>query len=433
MSRSKILVTVALGVVVITAIVILVIMMRNQPARHFWLPHYNDKGIVKKEPYGLYYFRQLITNRRGSGRTVTIKKPVAELFRKGQPERGLYLFAGDKPYYTDKDASALIRYAEEGNRVLLIVNDLPEQFLRKLGLVNEEPRDVFIIKSSDTINATLPFADPGHQYRFWFQMSDSTLPFSWRFLNLHEFSRGVLKDRINGLTNGDDVHFYEVDVGRGKIMIHTNPILFTNYFLITEEGYRYASKVFSFLNEDEDIYYDRGSHSPGTDFSLHDPGTKGSWIGFVLRSPGLRWAWYLLLLLAMLFILFRSRRRQRAIPVVEPNENSVMEYIQTLGQIYFKHKNHRQIALQQHQLFMHHLAVRLKLRVNQPNELLIQDITAKTGVPEERVAALFDQATEISRRKSITAKELLGWYESLHYFYTYSKPMNYGDNREKQR
>ena len=146
-----------------------------------------------------------------------------------------------------------------------------------------------------------------------------------------------------------------------------------------------------------------------------------SWLGFIINSPGLQWAWAALLLAALLFLVFRSRRRQSPIPVVEPNLNSAMEYMQSIATIYLKKKDYRSLALQMKQLFMMHLTIHHKIRINIPENELINSVTARTGVPESVISQIFNVAHEIEDTKSINKKSLIQWYNLLQTYYSYNK------------
>jgi len=121
--------------------------------------------------------------------------------------------------------------------------------------------------------------------------------------------------------------------------------------------------------------------------------------------------------MGLLYLFFRSRRVQRPIPVVVPNINTTLEYVKTVGQIYFRNKNHRQLALLQKQLLMQHLASRYSIRLNASSEQLRREVMIRTGITEELAVKLFRAIAMLEERKKITAEELVHWYETLDQFY----------------
>lgn len=421
MSRRNLYIIIVTGVIAVAATVILIWLFTSQPKRYMWIEHYQYRSFLKRQPYGLLYFKQLIEKRPGPGRMITIRKPLNRFLPERAGHKGVYLFMGNRPIYSDQAAEELLSFAEKGNTVFIMATNLPETFIKAL-FVEASFENPFILSLdvSDVNPSLAPFA-PDNNYHFWYQVSDQKARHYWGYLNPEHLSNLGEKGKALGHLHDDLINFYEITYGKGRVILHTNPLLFSNYFIITEEGYRYASGAFSFLKSSDNIYLDRVSLKQPSQTGLIDPGTRKSWLGFILTSPGLKWAWYLLLLTVMLIIIVRSRRRQRAIPVMESRDNSVMEHIRTLGQIYLKHKNHRKLALQQKQLLMNKLASRWKIRINRPVEELRDEIIAKTGVPEEIIDKLLEQIRHIDTRQSLSARELTTWYESIEQFYSYSK------------
>ena len=123
-------------------------------------------------------------------------------------------------------------------------------------------------------------------------------------------------------------NFVKINFGEnnGAFYIHTNPFAFTNYHLLdTKEDY--AATVLSFLPKQQviwDNYYKSGRKIISS--PLH----------YILTSPALKWAFYTSVFTLLLFVIFRGKRTQRIIPVVEPLENSTVEFTQTIGELYYQ-------------------------------------------------------------------------------------------------
>ena len=57
---------------------------------------------------------------------------------------------------------------------------------------------------------------------------------------------------------------------------------------------------------------------------------------FILSQPALKWAWYLLLAGVLIFIIFNLRRTQRPIPILPKNLNTSVEFVKTIGNLYYQ-------------------------------------------------------------------------------------------------
>ena len=146
-----------------------------------------------------------------------------------------------------------------------------------------------------------------------------------------------------GYFNDEFSNFARIKYGKGQLLLHTTPIAFSNFHLLREQNVEYAGRVFSHLVEGP-IYWDNYSNVSlalarrMNDLAYYNPyktfNDEGP-LQYILSQPALAWTWYLGLTLALLYLLFRAKRKQRVIPVLEPNHNTSLEFISTIGRLVF--------------------------------------------------------------------------------------------------
>jgi hypothetical protein len=174
-----------------------------------------------------------------------------------------------------------------------------------------------------------------------------------------------------GYLNGDWVNFAKFPYGKGQFLLHTSPLAFSNFSLLRPDAQSYAAGVFSHL-VDGDIYWDSASRVPesvgrkrnGTNTGLPEEHP----LSYVLKKPALAWAWYLLVGLSLVWVVFRAKRRQRPIPVILPNENSSFEFISTIADLHFREKNYQGICAQSMRHFLAQLRERYGIAVKRRDE-----------------------------------------------------------------
>jgi hypothetical protein len=88
-------------------------------------------------------------------------------------------------------------------------------------------------------------------------------------------------------------------------------------------------------------------------------GAGGTPLRYILGRPPLRFAYLLTLLGVLSYIVFRGRRWQRPIPVVEPPPNAAVEFVRTLGRLHFQHGDHRALVDRRARYAMDRLRTRL--------------------------------------------------------------------------
>jgi hypothetical protein len=237
------------------------------------------------------------------------------------------------------------------------------------------------------------------------------------------FTDSVLNDSISpfvrlGTLNDNYTSFLKIPYGKGAFYLHTVPIMFTNYNIKRTEGREYAEKVFSNLPTGN-IYWDEFSKVP--QFGSGDHGSTETPLRYILSQESLRWAWYVLLGMVLLFLLFRAKRDQRMIPVMELNTNTSLEFIHTIGRLYFIQNDHRALALGQMKLFLSFIRGRYGLLTKSPDEVFIRKLSEKSQVGANNIRIIFSEYKTIQNMEQISADQLTSFHQLLQDFYSKCK------------
>ena len=223
--------------------------------------------------------------------------------------------------------------------------------------------------------------------------------------------------------------FARVAYGDGYFYLHTIPLVFTNIQLLDEEGLEYANRTFSHLQAGP-IYWDdysrvsewmgrrrneRQYYSASRQLSTESP------LQYILGQPPLAWGWYLLLSLGLLYLLFRAKRKQRIIPVLEPNTNTSLEFLSTIGRLYFMQNNHKQLALQQMKLWQSYLRERYLLQTRDMDSAFVEKLAHKSEISKEVINKILLLYRNISSSTFVSENTLIDFHRLLDNFYKNSK------------
>ncbi|MFC2482431.1 MAG: hypothetical protein ACFNS7_06405, partial [Capnocytophaga granulosa] len=154
------------------------------------------------------------------------------------------------------------------------------------------------------------------------------------------------------------INFVEVPYGKGKFFLHVGPpIAFTNYFLKESQEVRsYAATVLSYLPEDRPTVW-------------FVPPTQGEdTLSFIMSQPQLRAAWHLMLLGFVLYLLFKGKRQQRIIPVIEKPKNTTIEFAQSISSLYYQERDATDMVRKKITYFLDQVRQRYYLDTQQINE-----------------------------------------------------------------
>ena len=185
---------------------------------------------------------------------------------------------------------------------------------------------------------------------------------------------------------GDKPNFVRYEVGRGHITLHAAPLAISNYFLLQENNLSYIDGIWNSLPGNvthiywNSYYKHRAEHS---DFSI------------LWKNPATRWALWLSIITLCLYVLLELKRRQAPIAIVTPLENTSVTFVETVGRLYYNKGNHRNLAEKMIQHYLEWVRTHYYLNTNQLNEIFVQQLANKSGLPIEVAANLVEMIHEI--------------------------------------
>jgi len=193
-------------------------------------------------------------------------------------------------------------------------------------------------------------------------------------------------------------------------------------------GKYHAEVIFSHLPKGN-IYWhhDFGKYSPyrgvpqptyskqGDSDQLNYP--KSSPLQYIMRVPALFTALILLMIGALLYMVFQSKRRQRIIPTIEPNENSSVEFVKTVSTLYFQQKRHDKLIKHKELVFLSFLRQHYYVSSPKITANFITKVAQKSGIGENYIKDIFISLTKGKENKNVSESELISLYNKLEYFY----------------
>jgi hypothetical protein len=384
--------------------------------KYKWNESYSSES---KQPYGTYVTHEILKDYNKDGKLEDIKGPVHSKIHPSE-ENGTanYVFIGESFYLGHQGTDSLLEFVKRGNRAFISAKTLPDTLVGELRSIGCSYENYGTITDGifDTV-ANLNFYHPsllskkGYTYRY--KINKETIDYKWYYVLTNNIcdTNGVVASL--GDMNGH-VNFVQVPYGKGFFFIHTTPLVFTNYYMIGKQGLDYSEKAFTHLAPGP-IYWDEFSRVPVDEDN--DPQKKETPFRYILSQPPLKWALYLTMLLLLVFILFRSKRRQRVIPILESKENTSLEFVQTIGTLYFQQTEHRKLAIQEMKLFLQFIRNRYSIPTNNVNSELFKKISIKSQVPEPQVETIFEQHQWIESMPEISDANLITFHQSIDNFY----------------
>ncbi len=414
---------------------------------YIWYNYYMSKkfnywGIELKtdgeKPYDLKLFYSLLKEKskdHGMQRVTKLHELERTLTREvesGKP--GTYMFSGWMYFITRPEIDTLCWYVGKGNRAVIMASNLPEHLMNKIWgsgshwYPDAERRRYF---STSFTHPSLA----GKTFRFQYR-SHNQIGLGWDWSSVGTSGHWEKDSSGNGgsfkmpqfaaltKTGANKTDFIRIPYGKGYFYIHFNPILLTNLYLSREPGKRYTERMLQHL-PDSKIIWDAASTDFKWDFDFYG-GRSETPLGFILSRKALRNAWYLILSMVLLFVLFRAKRRQRIIPILPANRNTTLEFTETIGNFYFNENNPKELGQQRVKLFMDFLRFKYRIRTSLPASEIIPGIAIKSQVPEHLLQRIFELNDKISTLSIVHTEEIIEQDQLLTQFYQICNKKHHG-------
>lgn len=316
------------------------------------------------------------------------------------PENTNFIYINGRIDMKDEASRKLLNVVSEGNQVFIATEHLYGKIADTLE-VDYKPEvmsreNLFRADSlgfrftNPDLKSTLGYWYPNWMTRFYFEEYDST------------------RTTVLGYDHKGDVNFLRVTHGKGCFYLHSNPLAFTNYHLLSRNNAEYIFKALSYLPVRRtvwDEYYKPGSQNQE---GLFD---------YVLNNASLQMAWYIVVFGIVVLLVFGSRRKQRPIPVIEKPVNTSLSFVDTVARLYDSRQDHLNIARKRYTYFLEFLRTRYFINTNNSESRVISEVSRKAGIPERSVASLFKMGNKLWTVDQITREDLEQFNQQIEFFY----------------
>ncbi|HNB49771.1 MAG TPA: hypothetical protein PK332_10435 [Chitinophagales bacterium] len=408
---------------------------------YFLLRDYNEKWNLnfdktKKNAYGTYITYEILKHNNDSN-FIEINNSVISTFRTlDKNKKYNYVFINYANFYDSATIDTICKFVENGNTAFLAVEDIYYSRILSDSILEQQYHlrtNTDLFSESDTIvkdknSARFNFINPSLQnkdgYCYYVRDEYDTIQYAFNHFEANPDSEWTATNNkekelllfgnktVNHITN----NFISLKHGKGNFIILLSAIPFTNYFMRKQEGLEYAEKVFAHLPNNTIIWDNVSQYEKEeiNDDRINDSRYNESALYFILNNRSLRWAWYLCLLGVLIYVIFQAKRRQNIIPLIETKQNTSLQYVQTIGQLYYQDKAHQEIAKEMKLQFLNFLRNKYNCKTNEIDKVFMQQIAIKSNIDKEKIASIFNHFNNI---ETVNTTQLHQLNTALEYFY----------------
>ncbi len=314
------------------------------------------------------------------------------------------------PYFMadEYEVKQLIRFAEAGNDVFISsfeFSHYAEDIFKCKNRLSEK-----VSSSKSTSQATL--VTPPYKGNVKFK-------YNGRRFDSHFTRYDSSFTTVLGRGSSGEPNFMAIAAGKGNIYLHSAPLAFSNHFLLQDSNLNYMSAVLSVIPaKTKKVVWDEYylTKDQLTKNGRNDDDSPG-FLSAIMKYPGISTGLILGALLLALYVLLGMRRKQRAIPVIEKPKNDSLDFVKTIGRLYYDKGDHTNLAHKMAAYFLEHLRSNYKLATNQLSDEFVQKVHAKTDVPKEEILHIVTVINNLRTGMHINAQSLQQFYLLLEAFY----------------
>ena len=393
-------------------IILLVVLYTLREKRYNWQPTFQQN---EEEPYDLSLFNKTIAASYTQKNYHEIKSLYSDTTFL-QAQNGLVLFVNPYNQLDSTEVSKLLLSAQNGNRVF-ISTDYPRYILKYLipECISKEHKTVNY-KLAKSITPSLKDKASGPQ--IYYSVRDEIDRYKWHYFDLENCN----PTSVNVIGSFESIgetytNLLKIAYGEGYFYIHSTPLQFTNLHFRNQGIFEFTSEMMTMMPHQKLFYLNPEYDSPTQSQRTQQPPVYDSILGFIFNNPPIKWAWYIILTLALLYILNSIRRSQRAIPIFQLPENEIANYLDVVSRLYQKEGNHKHIIGIQEKLLLQHLRNKYRLSFTNADDAFYKDAAVRLQMEPGYLKQFFQSLNRAKNNSTLSDEDFRNTIRNLNEFY----------------
>lgn len=372
----------------------------------------NERVTLRKRdkiPYGTYVaYSQL--DKIFPGAKISVNKEEPGLWNELDDRKARQALIIVAPYFMadEYEVKQLIRFVEAGNDLFISAFEF-----------SHYAEDIF--KCKNRLSDNISFSKKVNQATLSAPPFTGSREFKYngrRFEN-HFTAYDSNFTTVLGRGSSGEPNFIAIANGGGFIYLHSAPLTFSNYFLLQNNNLDYYASMLSVIPPGTekvvwDEYYLTKDELNNNSRNKDD---KPNFLSAIMKYPGISTGLLLGGLLLLLYALLGMRRKQRAIPVIERPKNDSLDFVKTIGRLYYDKGNHTNLAHKMAAYFLEHLRSNYKLATNELSDEFVQKVQVKTDVPHAEIVNIVATINNLKAGMHMSTQDLQLFYLALEEFY----------------
>ena len=402
-------------IILVLATFLVVIVSCNQDHK---FSTYITLSAKDKNPYGAFVFYNSIRQLFDSASLISVneRSEITDLEKK-QFNNHIFISVSTNFSPSSTAWSSLLKFLDNGNTVFLstlnvsrdVLYDLESSMSNRFISTSTYALDMEDSATNMQINLKNPpfviqqFSYPG--YKLYNSIETTS---SQPFLLL-------------GTVENEQPFFVQYKIGKGNLFLHLSPLSFSNYFLLYGDNYRYLEQVFSYVSSNKkmkNVYIDNIVYKSDRSSNKKEKDEESpNWLSRIMNERGLGAGILLAMVLMVIYLIIHLQRKQKMIPEYTAPVNESLEFVKTIGLLYFDKRDDINLAQKISTYFLEHIRVRYKIFAKELNQDFIAELSYKSGVDDVLIEKIIVQINRLHTSQQILETELVVFRNQIEEFY----------------
>jgi len=350
-----------------------------------------------EEPMGLFVFKELVTRFYDD-----IDHEIQEKYKDTTATNGLYFYGQNSNNSLNIDS--VLNIIDKGNDVFIFSEYFPYE-------LNDTIDNYYDTEYHFSDSLRINFTNDSLAFDSTFIYSFINNEFEIQNKTFYLLSASLGDTNIDHIVTANDslVLLISIPFENGNLYYHVLPQLFFNYSYRQPKMFVYTEKILSHFDPDYVVFLNTltDKERPPTEHPLQ----------FIMSSPPLKAAYYLFIIGLILYAVFGGKRRQKAIPITDKNENTSLEYIETVSQLFYQQNQHEKLVAHMKNIFFHKMEQKYFIKKDNPAYLEI--LAKKSKIPETDLKYILDRFRNHDENYSFQADQLVSLNNRIEQIYTF--------------
>ena len=379
-------------IIAVVTLALLMLFQYSKPKEINWFPSFVSQHKI---PYGTYILNDLM-EKKYKENLKQVTRPPFEVLQSDDNFQGTYFFVNDRISFGEAELNSLLDWTSQGNTLFIASGSFDIELKDTLNFetsglyadFGEDLKQVHKLLNPAFTNDSLPTFDKD-DYALYFSEIDTVHTKVIAKVNYASKPDSLKQEHFNVIKQ---------EFGQGKIILCVFPKAFTNYFILKNNNKDYTAGLLSYIDGNRPIYMDN-HYKSGKSFY-----TSPMYI--FLNTKEFKWAYYIVLIGVLFYVVFEGKRKQRAIPVVVPLKNQTLAFTRTIADMYFEKDEQKSITEHKIAYFMEYIRSHFYMDTTKQDDAFFHNLAARSNHSEEEVKKLFSFMEKLKIRAVITNADL---------------------------